>query len=199
MSFWDERFSGSQYRYGTQPNRFLTEAALRLPAAARVIAAGDGEGRNGVWLAQQGHRVLAVDGSAVGLEKARQLAAERGTQIETLQADLADYAPPPASVDAVVLIYVHLPPDIRPFVHRNLIRALKQGGLFILEAFHRQQLHHDSGGPRDPALLYDLATLAEDFGTDLELVTNWDGQVHLDEGPGHQGIGHVVRVLATRR
>lgn len=199
MSFWDERFSGSEYRYGTQPNRFLTEVAPRLPAGAKVIAAGDGEGRNGVWLAQQGHQVLAVDASAVGLEKARQLASDRGTEITTLQADLAEFAPEPASVNGVVLIYVHLPVSIRTSVHRKLIRALKPGGLFILEAFHSQQLHHDSGGPRDPGLLYELVTLAKDFDADLDLATAWEGEIELDEGPGHQGIGHVVRVLGIKR
>lgn len=199
MTFWDERFTGSEYRYGKQPNRFLVDAALRLPAGAKVITAGDGEGRNGVWLAQQGHRVLAVDMSAVGLDKARDLAAERGTEIETLQLDLARYRPEPASVDAVVLIYVHLAPDIRPIIHSHLIRALKPGGLLILECFHPLQLNHRSGGPRDPELLCDLATLATDFGDDLDLVIAWEGEIELDEGPGHQGIAHVVRVLGARK
>lgn len=199
MTLWDERFSTPDYRYGLNPNRFLVEAASRLPAAARVIAAGDGEGRNGVWLAQQGHRVLAVDASAVGLEKAQRLAARRGVTLETLQADLATFSPEPASADAVVLIYVHMPPAIRRAAHHSLMRALKPGGLLILEAFHPLQLGRGSGGPNDPALLYDIDTLTADFGRDIEVASGWEGEVELDEGPGHQGTGHVVRMLGVRR
>ena len=148
MPSWDEEFSKPGYRYGTVPNGFLVEMAERLPKGCRVIAAGDGEGRNGVWLASQGHRVLALDASPVGLAKARALAGERGVSLETAVADLSTYAPEAASADAVVLIYVHMPPAVRRVAHRNLTRALKPGGLIILEAFHRDQLGRSSGGRR---------------------------------------------------
>ena len=78
MPSWDEEFSKPGYRYGTEPNSFLVEMAGRLPAGARVIAAGDGEGRNGVWLATEGHHGLALDASAVGLAKAL---AQPGTSV----------------------------------------------------------------------------------------------------------------------
>lgn len=110
MNFWDQFFSQPSYKYGTEPNAFLAAHAGRLPAGGRVLVPGDGEGRNGVWLAQQGFQVLSVDGSAVALGKARQLANERNVTLETEHADLADWTPAPSSADGVVLTYVHLPP-----------------------------------------------------------------------------------------
>jgi SAM-dependent methyltransferase len=199
MPSWDEEFAKPGYRYGTEPNAFVVKMAERLPQGARVIAAGDGEGRNGVWLATQGHHVLALDASRVGLSKAQALAEKRGVSIETAVVDLSIYTPAPASAEAVVLIYVHMPPDIRRAAHRNLVRALKPGGLIILEAFHRDQLGRTSGGPKDSSLLFDLALLAEDFGPDVQVLHGFEGDVDLDEGHGHVGRGAVVRLLGVRR
>ena len=198
MPSWDEEFSKPGYRYGTEPNSFLVEMAGRLPAGARVIAAGDGEGRNGVWLATEGHRVLALDASAVGIAKALALADERGVTIETAVVDLSTYQPEVASADAVVLIYVHMPPAVRRAAHRNLVRALKPGGLIILEAFHRDQLGRTSGGPKDVAMLFDLALLAEDFGSDIRAVHGFEGDIDLDEGRGHIGRSAIVRFVGVR-
>lgn len=201
-NFWDERFAGPIYKYGTEPNAFLREQAAKLPAAARVLVPGDGEGRNGVWLAEQGHAVLAVDYSEVGLAKARALAAERGTdtaaRLTTLWADLADWAPPAASFDVVVLIFCHLPSALRRRVHPRLAAALKPGGRLILEAFHPDQLGRNSGGPKDLNMLYSLADLRTDFAADFDEQMGWEGEVTLDEGPGHQGVGNVTRFVAER-
>jgi SAM-dependent methyltransferase len=202
-NFWDERFAGPIYKYGTEPNAFLREQAHRLPAAAQVLVPGDGEGRNGVWLAQQGHHVLSVDASEVGLAKARALAADRGAdtaaRLTTLGVDLADWAPAPASTDAVVLVFCHLPGGLRRIAHPRLAQALKPGGWLILEAFHPDQLSCSSGGPKDADMLYTLEDLRQDFGDQLDEVIAWTGEVLLDEGPGHQGPGRVTRYIGRRR
>jgi hypothetical protein len=202
-NFWDERFAGPTFKYGTEPNAFLREQAHRLPEAAAVLVPGDGEGRNGVWLAQQGHRVLSVDASEVGLTKARSLAATRGTdtasRLTTLCVDLADWAPPPASFDAVVLVFCHLDSALRRRAHPRLAQGLKPGGWLILEAFHPGQLGFDSGGPKDLDMLYTLADLRSDFDGLLDEQLGWEGEVHLDEGPGHQGPGFVTRWMGRRR
>ena len=195
MNFWDQAFDTLHYKYGTEPNAFLRAQAHRLHAGSSVLVPGDGEGRNGVWLARQGHAVLSVDSSAVGLRKARALAAEQGVPLRTLQADLAAWTPAPASADAVVLTYVHLPAALRSTVHRNLARALRPGGWLLLEAFHPQQLQHQSGGPKDAAMLYTLDQLHTDFGGLLHEVLAQECTVPLDEGRGHYGMAHVVRWL----
>lgn len=198
MNFWDERFAGPVYKYGTQPNAFVREQATRLIPAGRVLVPGDGEGRNGVWLAGQGHGVTAVDYSAVGLDKARALAATTGVPLATVLADLSDWAPAPAAWDAVVLVYTHLPSAIRTGAHRRLAAGLSPGGWLILEAFHPDQRRHTSGGPKDPEMLYTPAQLDSDFAGLLAPVLSLHGETVLDEGPGHQGLAHVTRWVGRR-
>lgn len=198
MNFWDQNFSVAGFKYGTAPNAFLVEQAHRLKPGSDVLVPGDGEGRNGVWLAQQGHRVTAMDGSVVGLQKAQALAAERGVSIHTVLGDLADWAPAPACFDAVVLTFVHLPPAIRAGAHQRLAAGLRSGGLLILEGFHPQQLRHRSGGPKDAAMLFTPELLRADFASQLEELMAWDGEVTLDEGPGHQGTAHVTRWIGQK-
>lgn len=197
MSVWDERFAGEGYVYGTRPNAWLVSVAGRLRAGSRILSLGEGEGRNAVWLAQQGHRVEAVDGSAVGLAKAQRLAAERGVALATTVADLAAYRPEPKSWDAVILIFLHLPPPLRAAVHAGAEAALVPGGRLVVEAFTPRQLALSSGGPRQAELLYEVATLRADF----PLIT-WEElreeEIELDEGPLHRGRAAVLRGLGHR-
>ena len=121
-NFWDQQFAVEGYKYGTAPNAFLTEQAHRIAPHSKVLVPGDGEGRNGVWLAEQGHQVTALDASAIGLQKAKALAMDRRVSVQLLQADLADWQAE-TLFDAVVLTYVHLPPGLRPPAHRRLAHA----------------------------------------------------------------------------
>jgi hypothetical protein len=193
MNFWDQRFSEPGYKYGVQPNEFLAGQAQRLMPGSEILVPGDGEGRNGVWLASQGHSVTSVDYSVVGLEKARSLAVERGVALATRHVDLTEWAPDAASFDAVVLIYTHLPGDVRRQVHRRLVQGLRPGGWLLLEAFHPGQLRHSSGGPKDVDMLYTPGQLDADFAGLISPVMSWEGEVQLMEGPGHQGLAHVTR------
>jgi SAM-dependent methyltransferase len=195
MNFWDNNFSVAGYKYGTAPNAFLVEQRHRFKPGGDVLVPGDGEGRNGVWLAEQGHRVTAMDGSAVGLQKAQALASERGVALQTELGDLAVWTPEPASFDAVVLVFVHLSPAIRAAAHRRLAAALRPGGWLLLEGFHPLQRQHRSGGPKDPAMLFTPDMLQGDFEGLLEAQFAWQGELTLDEGPGHQGLAHTTRWL----
>lgn len=197
-AFWDQRYSAPGYKYGTAPNAWLQARADRLAPGGRVLLPGDGEGRNSVWLAGRGHPVLALDSSAVGLAKARSLAAQRGVVVDTCLADLADWRPDAAGFDAVVLVFVHLPSALRPAVHRRLAQALRPGGLLLLEAFQPAQLGRPSGGPQQADLLAPLADLRADFAGLLDELEAWSGEVTLDEGPGHQGPALVNRWLGRR-
>ncbi|THD11230.1 class I SAM-dependent methyltransferase [Metallibacterium scheffleri] len=194
---WDQRYADEHYHYGTAPNAWLISQSWRLPRSGAALALADGEGRNGVWLAQQGLQTTSLDQSAAGLAKARKLASERGVALHTVQADLADWDWPVAAFDVVASIFVHLPEALRRRTHAGITRALRPGGLLILEAFTPAQLACASGGPRDPALLYSETQLREDF-TALELIELLSGEVVLDEGPGHRGPGQVLRLLARR-
>ncbi|MCC7001028.1 MAG: class I SAM-dependent methyltransferase [Gemmatimonadaceae bacterium] len=201
MSFWDQQFSTEHYKYGTAPNAFLVSQAARIAPGSRVLVPGDGEGRNGVWLAEQGHDVMSIDSSAVGLEKTQALARSRGVRVTTVHADLVEWEPVAASVDAVVSIYLHFPPDIRAKIHAKFIRALRPGGLFILEAFHPSHFGSSTFGPKDVTMLYSLDLLRADLtafaatatgGAHEELLAE-EVTVDLDEGPGHAGRSQVTR------
>ena len=195
--FWDEKFKQDDFLFGTQPNGFLVEQAGLLAPGQTVLVPGDGEGRNGIWLAQQGLAVTAVDSSAVGQGKAKHLAAQRGVQLDFRLADLLAWDWPQGQYDHVVSIFFHLHSSDRPAVHRAMLQALKPGGLLMLEAFRPQQLGLGSGGPSDADLLYDQAMLRGDFdGAEIVLLT--DADPVLDEGPVLCGSARTVRLIVRR-
>lgn len=197
-AFWDERYGAEGFAYGTAPNRWLEAQAGLLAPGGRVLSLGEGEGRNAVFLAGRGLLVDAVDASAVGLAKAERLARERGVAIRTRVADLAGFRPEPGAYDALVLVFVHLPPAIRPAVHAAAAAALRPGGLVVLEAFTPRQLGRPSGGPRQAELLYEPEALRPEF-PGVEWLSLAEAEVELDEGPFHRGPAAVVRGLGRRR
>jgi 2-polyprenyl-3-methyl-5-hydroxy-6-metoxy-1,4-benzoquinol methylase len=195
--FWNARYAEAPLAYGEAPNAFVVREAHRLPAGGRILLPGDGQGRNGVWLARQGFDVTCVDWSEEGLKRARSLAEREGVRIETVCADLATWVWPEGIFDGVVAIHLHLPPDVRPSVHRAMLHALRPGGILLLEAFDLEQINFSSGGPGRSEMLYSAEMLAEDFAEgDILLLER--AQVVLDEGPYHQGPAEVVRVVAQR-
>ena len=193
---WDQRYAVDEYVYGKEPNDFLAEVSGGL-APGKVLCLAEGEGRNAVYLAALGHAVTAVDASAVGLEKARKLATERGVEIAVRVADLADFAIAPQHWDGVVAIFCHLPPDLRRLVHRRIVTGLRPGGRFILEAYTPRQLQFKTGGPPTAELLMTLADLqAELNGLDFEIAEEIERDIH--EGHSHFGRGAVVRIVARK-
>lgn len=197
---WDERYGSTEFAYGTAPNDFLAAEAGRLPAGA-LLELGAGEGRNGVWLAQRGHAVTLVDGSAVGLAKAQALATSRGVAVTTVVADLAAFDLAPGGVpcwQAVVATFVHLPPALRAAVHRAVVAALVPGGVFLLEAYTPAQLAFGTGGPRQPELLMSLESLRDDLAG-LDLVVARELERDISEGAFHHGRSAVVQVVGIKR
>ncbi|HUP79686.1 MAG TPA: class I SAM-dependent methyltransferase [Pirellula sp.] len=108
---WDDRYSDRDFIYGWEPNSFLVEQSSKL--VGPVFSIAEGEGRNAVYLATLRLQVYCVDGSAVGLAKARQLAGTRGVEIQTHVADLATYEPATNFYMSVISISAHLPSSIR--------------------------------------------------------------------------------------
>lgn len=196
-SFWNERYGAAAgYFYGTEPNAFLASVAARIPAGP-VLCLAEGEGRNAVFLASLGHAVTAVDQSAAGLAKARQLAAIRGVALATIVADLAAYPITPGAWSGILSIFAHLPQPLRRTVHAALVRGLAPGGVFILEAYTPAQLVFGSGGPKDPALLMQLGDLRGELAG-LELLVAQEIERDVREGAGHTGRAAVVQIVARR-
>ncbi len=193
---WDARFAEPGYAYGTEPNHFLVEVAGRIPPGP-VLSLGEGEGRNAVYLAGLGYDVTAVDASAVGLAKAAALAAERGVRLTTMVADLADFRIEPGAWSGVVSIFVHLSPALRSQVHAQVLRGLRPGGAFVLEAYTPRQLAFRTGGPTEPERLATLEDLRRDLrGLDLEIGREVERDV--TEGKYHGGRAAVVQIVARR-
>jgi len=193
---WDERYNTAEYVYGTDPNAFLANVVDEMPKG-RTLCIAEGEGRNAVFLAEQGHDVVAVDASAIGLAKAQRLASERGVAIETVVADLADFAIAAHGWDAVVSIFAHVPPDIRKPLHRKIVQGLRSGGMLVLEAYTPEQIKLGTGGPPVPELTMNLDSLREEldglvFQHALELARD------VIEGRFHTGKGAVVQVVAIK-
>ncbi len=196
MTRWDQRYSEAGYAYGIEPNDFLVEIVGRLPRG-RALSLAEGEGRNGVFLAERGFEVTGVDSSAVGLAKARALAAKRGVHLATVQADLAGYTIAPRSWEVIVSIFCHLPPPLRARLYREAVAGLTPGGALVLEAYTPRQLELGTGGPKEPALLVNLAALkAELAGLRFGIARETEREVR--EGRLHTGRGAVVQVLALR-
>lgn len=196
VSMWDKRFSERVYVYGTSPNDFLRDAIGSLPKG-KVLCLADGEGRNGVYLAQQGNEVTSVDISSVGLQKARDLAGNRGVSIRTIVADLHTFDMGQNQWDLIVSIFCHLPAPIRRCVHKRITKGLKPGGIFLLEAYTPAQIAFGTGGPRTEDLLMTLSDLQADL-CGLELLHACELERDIHEGLLHNGKSSVVQVIARK-
>lgn len=194
---WDQRYATEDYVYGTKPNEFLVETIRGLNGGGRALCLAEGEGRNAVFLAEQGYEVHAVDASTVGLAKAERLARERGVRIVTEVANLDGYRIDPGAWDLIISIFCHLPAPVRRALHREVVAGLRPGGRFIAEAYTPAQLALRTGGPPDAALMMTLAELREELdGLHFELAREVEREVH--EGRLHSGRGAVVQVVARK-
>jgi SAM-dependent methyltransferase len=194
--FWNERYKTNETVYGNNPNAFFREQLLTLEPGKLLLPA-EGEGRNALFAAQSGWQVEAFDYSNEAMEKATKAAREKYRQlIYTLQ-QIENIKLVPAAFDAIGLIYVHLKPSLRKAFHRQCVKALKPGGVLILEAFSKDQVNNSSGGPKELKLLYSLEELQEDFA-DLKMVYSKSEDAFLNEGRFHAGIADIVRIVATK-
>jgi len=194
---WDERFQRSDYVYGLKPNDFLVESAHHFPAGGKVLSLGEGEGRNAVYLAEQGFDVTALDGSAVGLEKLSRLTTERGVTVHPWLEDVTRADLGQERWDGIYNIFCHLPSEARAKLYGRVREALKPGGVFVTEQFCPAQLQYTSGGPKDVDMLPTIHELKEAF-SGWDLLVDDGLLIHLDEGSHHQGPAMVARLVARK-
>ncbi|HYW95125.1 MAG TPA: methyltransferase domain-containing protein [Bacteroidales bacterium] len=193
--FWDSRYNVSDYVYGTKPNQFFRDK-LKHEEPGRLLLAGEGEGRNAVYAAMLGWDVYAFDFSMVAKKKALELAFLRGVSINYQVCSWQDYQVNGHTYDMAGLFFFHLPPDERMVFHRRISNWVKPGGTIIAEVFSKKQIERDSGGPKNPDMLYSPEILRKDF-RQLNINILRETQVDLDEGSFHQGKAQVVRMEAT--
>jgi SAM-dependent methyltransferase len=197
LNKWDHRYGEPGFAYGTDPNDFLVSALHHLPPAGDVLCLAEGEGRNSVFLAKQGHRVTAVDSSAVGLQKAQNLATENKVRITTNVADLSGYDIPEGKFTGIVSIFCHLPQPLRREVHKKIIRGLAIGGVLILEGYTPRQLELKTGGPPEVALLMEMEELKNEL-EGLEFIHAMETERDILEGRLHIGKGAVVQIIGRK-
>lgn len=200
---WDERYSDTDYVYGTTPNAFLAGVVGHIKCdsnhsqRAKVLSLGEGEGRNAVFLAEHGCVVTAVDASRVGLSKAEKLAKARGVVVKVIHSDLAHLEIEPGAWDCIVSIFCHVPSQLRKALHRKVVNGLRPGGVFVLEAYTPSQLALKTGGPQDVDMTMTLKQLeAELDGLVFEHAQELEREVV--EGKFHTGKGAVVQIIARK-
>jgi len=195
---WQERYATDEYRFGTAPNAFLASQAKLLPKSGKALAVADGEGRNGVFLAEHGLDVLSLDFSPNAQAKARKLAAARGVTISVEQADVINWSYPPDAFDVVAAIFFQFaaPPD-RDRIFAGIKRTLKRGGLLLLEGYGPKQLEYKTGGPGILENLYTREILEAAFGDFASLdIREYDAELY--EGAGHGGMSALVDLVAVK-
>ncbi len=198
-AFWDQRYSEPGFAFGEKPNVFLMSQAAHYHKGMKALVPGDGEGRNGVFLAECGLHVTTVDASRIGVHKAKFVAGERGVAIDAQCADLETWPWPQGQFDVVVSIFLHFPAALRPRMHAHMLQALKPGGVVLLEGYSPRQLLHRAngsvGGPHDVTMLFESDDLRRDFAG-ADIVSLEEEEVELAEGPRHRGRSSVVRLVA---
>lgn len=199
-AFWTARYrdAGDDYLFGTAPNKFLAEQVEYFAAGVSVLSVADGEGRNSVWLAEQGCAVTATEISSVVLEKAARLAHGRHVTVDFVQADVFNWNWPQAEFDAVVGIFIQFAgPAERPRQLAGMKQAVKPGGVLLLQGYTPKQLEFGTGGPSAVENLYTEALLRELFA-DWEIVLLREHEDTVTEGTAHAGRSALIDLVARK-
>ena len=194
---WSQRFATEDYIFGLEPNAYL-RAQVKHLTIGRTLAIADGEGRNGVWLAQQGHRVDSFDFIDAAVEKARKLAQERQVSLHAVCCDWTRFDWHASTYDNIVGIFFQfLDPLERQQMFEHIHRALKPGGTLLLQGYGKAQLQYNTGGPGKLDHLYDEALLLDAFpGYELLDLRTYEAEIH--EGQAHAGMSALVGYVARK-
>lgn len=197
MNHWNTRFQSDHFIYGTEPNVFLADIQKKLALSGDALAIAEGEGRNAVFLAEQGMNVTAWDFAASGLLKTKKLAKERGQTVHTELVDLNEASWSKEKWDEIVCVFGHFPSELRTKTLQGVKDAVKPGGYFVTEVYSHYQLPYKSGGPKDLELLYKPEEFLHTFA-DWRIVHFFMGEVFRHEGELHHGLSHVIQFVAQK-
>jgi SAM-dependent methyltransferase len=196
QEFWNKRYAENEMVFGYKPNQFF-KVFIDLHISGTLLLPAEGEGRNAVYAAEKGWQVDAFDFSEMAKDKALTYAATKNVNINYYLQDIAEFIAT-KQYDAVALVYVHLPEPLRNKFHQEIYKAVKPGGFILLEAYTKNQLEYNSGGPKDIGMLYGKADICRDFPL-LDFKTCEEMELVLDEGPFHQGKAAVLRLIGQKK
>ena len=195
---WNERYSGEDYVFGREPNEYLRAQAALFAPGSRALCVADGEGRNSVWLAHQGLHVEAFDVAQAGVAKARRLADEARVSVAYHVAGCDEWPWAVDAYDLVVAVFVQFAdPEMRERLFANIVRALKPGGLLVLQGYTPKQLEYKTGGPGALSHLYTADLLRRAFAS-LQIVELVEYEAELHEGARHAGRSALVGLVARK-
>ena len=195
---WETRYSAPGYAFGREPNYFLAACKNLLPKAGTVLCVADGEGRNGVWLAEQGLDVVSLDFSPSAQAKAATLARERGVTMTIERGDVHKWRYPDAAFDVVCEIFTQFSTPLeRAAKWTGMKKALKRNGLLILIGYTPKQLQYGTGGPKEIEKLYTRAMLEEAFD-EFRDVKIAEEELDMHEGASHEGLSAVIHLTGRK-
>jgi SAM-dependent methyltransferase len=184
-------------------------AELEGMTPGRALDLACGEGRNALWLAEQGWAVTGVDFSPVALGKAARLAETRRVQVDWVVSDVLQWRPPAGGYELVAVLYLQLGAPARQQALRLAASAVAAGGTFLFVAHDLDNLTGGVGGPQDPSVLYsadEVATVVADAGLVVEkagqvrrAVTSAVGAAQLPPGGPEGGPPEAIDTLVRAR
>ena len=196
--FWDGHYAAEDYIFGTEPNVFLSSQRHLLKPGQVALAVADGEGRNGVWLAQQGLDVTSIDISPMGVAKAKKLAEEKGVNIDFQIADALAWNWPKSKYDVIAAIFIQFAsPEQRTRLFSHIKDALKPGGLLILQGYTPKQLEYGTGGPSQGENMYTEPLLRDAF-SDMDIMHLREHEEFIAEGTKHYGMSALIDMVARK-
>ena len=195
---WNERYASPDYLFGEEPNAFLRKQVAWLRPGSRVLCVADGEGRNSVWLAEQGFEVTAFDFAPNAVDKARALAKRRGVKVDHQVGDIEHWPWATARYDAIAAIFIQfLPPDRREAAIATMKASVVPGGVFLLEGYRPEQVDYGTGGPPRREHMYTREWVERQFADwDIRVLEAYDAEVR--EGRGHSGMSALIDLVAVR-
>ncbi|WPR70319.1 class I SAM-dependent methyltransferase [Flavobacterium sp. NG2] len=200
--FWNERYGKADFVYGKEPNLFFKEWIQKFTPKS-ILMPADGEGRNGVYAAQLGWKVISIDLSEDGKSKTLKLAKENQVSLEYIIGDLEDIQLNKESFDAIGLIYAHFTAEKKSKLHKKINDCLKPGGIIIFEAFSKLHLCYNEhnpkvGGPKDIDMLFSKLEIISYF-QDYEILLLEEKEINLKEGNYHNGKSSVIRFVGRKK
>lgn len=195
---WDERYTRDDYLFGTEPAAFLAARPDLFTPGLTALVVADGEGRNSVFVAEQGVAVTAMDASPVGAAKAQRLASDRSVSIDFHVGDIHEWDWATKTYDLVIGIFIQfLGPDERASVFSQMTNALHPGGRLLLHGYRPEQLAYATGGPKAAENMYTEEILQHAFG-DLEIEELRSYDAEISEGTGHVGMSALIDFVARK-
>ncbi len=198
LETWNARFAREDFLFGEEPNAFLRTQAHWLRAGDSVLCVADGEGRNSVWLAEQGFQVTAFDFAPNAVAKAKRLAERRNVSVSHELGDAYTWPWTVKRYDAVVAVFIQfLPPDYRDSVFAGMKSAVEPSGLFLLEGYRPEQVDYGTGGPPRREHMYTREWLERMF-SDWRILVLKDYNAVIQEGQAHNGMSALIDLVARK-